>query len=171
MPTPAPQKGFIRKCIDKLLDPVSSPLLLLLIIQFATDDPVAPEPVHCLGISLTLGSTDGGLESDAVNTYISSLLFFFNTDVVKVEVKAGLRHEKWLMAVAEENAIEHQNYNVFFTLWKSGLLKDFSDYGLIVDKGQPVLFVRIQKSTITKVESKLSSSFQDPAGFYPCKQR
>lgn len=48
-------------------------------------------------------------------------------------------------------------------------MKDFPDYGLVVDRGQPVLLVRLEEATLRKVEMEVSRHYQYPALFLPCK--
>ena len=49
------------------------------------------------------------------------------------------------------------------------MLQGFKDYGLIVDGGCPVLLVRLEKSTINKINSEVCRHFKFPALFLPCK--
>ena len=49
------------------------------------------------------------------------------------------------------------------------MLQGFEDYGLIVDGGCPVLLVRLEKSTINKINSEVCRHFKFPALFLPCK--
>jgi len=58
---------------------------------------------------------------------------------------------------------------MFYNLWRSGALKEFDNYGLVVEKGQPVLLVRLEKSSMLRIFSKVSSNFKHPALFQPCK--
>ena len=48
-------------------------------------------------------------------------------------------------------------------------MKDYERYGLVVENGEPVLFVLLDKRTLRKTEMEVSKHFQDPAFFLPCK--
>jgi len=48
-------------------------------------------------------------------------------------------------------------------------LKDYERYGLVVENGEPVLFVLLDKRILSKIEMEVSEPFQDPAFFLPCK--
>jgi hypothetical protein len=48
-------------------------------------------------------------------------------------------------------------------------LKDYQRYGLVVKNGEPVLFVLLDKRTLSKIKMEVSDHFQDPAIFLPCK--
>jgi hypothetical protein len=46
---------------------------------------------------------------------------------------------------------------------------NFADYGLVLERGHPVLLVRLEEPTLRKVDMEVSKHFKYPALFLPCK--
>ena len=80
-----------------------------------------------------------------------------------------MHFEQFLRSRSETNTEKLHNVEVFFHLWKAGVLQGFMEYGLIVDGGCPVLLVRLEKSTINIINSEVCRHFKFPALFLPCK--
>ena len=84
-------------------------------------------------------------------------------------MRAALVYEKYLLALPDTPDEESDNIRQFFELWKSGALNEFPDYGLVLERGHPVLLVRLEEPTLRKVDMEVSKHFKYPALFLPCK--